>query len=619
MAVQERAGVTGTTIRELVSRRRFDEAWRLLAPELLSSGASSSWSLARNVLRAGRAAGWAPPSTRDARVAILCTYEAEELREHVRLACNALRIAVELYEAPYGQLEQELLGGGSLAAFAPTHVLIAPTTEDLGFPELADEPETLLAAAQARWQTLWGLVHRECGARVLQHSFVVPQETALGHLAMRLPLSRISLVRELNQRLARAADGDVLLIDTERLAAGLGKRQWLDPRLWYAARQPFGQEALAVLARETAAVLAADLGLAARCAVVDLDDTLWGGIVGEDGPSGIMIGEGPDGEAYAAFQEYLRDLGQCGVILAVASKNDLEAAREPFRSNPAMRLTLDDFAVFVADWRPKSEQLSEIAQTLGLGLDALVFIDDNPAECAEVAAALPAVDTVCLDVAPSERVRRLASSVRFEFSSLSRDDLGRRRSYAARAQAEKLETAAASIEDFWRSLEMRAQVRRLGPSSIDRAAQLAQKTNQFNLTLHRHGRAEIELLAADESAICMTLELEDRFARHGLIGLGVGVRSEDDPDTAVIDTLLLSCRVIGRTAETHLLSHLCREAKAQGYLRVRGIYVPGQRNGLVADLYPKLGFVSVGNGANCWEYDLTSDTPIQSLYIADQA
>lgn len=553
------------------------------------------------------------------RLGLLCTYDAAELAEYLRLGCLALDIDAELYVAPFGQLEQELLGADTaLARFKPTHVLIAPTTSDLGFPELAPDPEHALDEAQTRWRSLWDAVAGTLGARVVQHSFIVPDETPLGHLALRLPGSRISLVRELNRRLAEAAGNSVLLVDCERLAARLGKQRWDDPRLWYAARQPYAAEALPLLARETAAVLAGDVGLSARCLVVDLDNTLWGGLVAEEGAEGVAVGEGPDGEAYAAFQSYLAALRDRGVVLAVASKNDNDVAREPFLTNPRMRLKLDDFAVFVADWRRKPEQVAEIASRLDLGLGSLVFADDNPAECAEVAAALPAVSTVVLDGPPSERVRALASSLRFETSTLSRDDLERHRSYAARARAAELRTQASSLEDFWRSLEMRARVRILDTASIDRATQLTQKTNQFNLTLNRRSRDDIERLARDGTAICRTLELEDRFASHGLVGLGFALPTED-PATAMIDTLLLSCRVIGRTAECHLLAHLGREARERGFARLRGVFVPGPRNALVAKLYPELGFVASGADPNCWEYDLEANGPIESPFIADAA
>jgi FkbH-like protein len=614
MGIKAPSAVPG--LRELVSEKRFDEAWRQVVTELLSGEGTGPWNAARNVVRAGAAAGWAPPTARAARLAVLCTYEAAELHEHIRLACLALRIDAEVYAAPYGQLEQELLGGRTpLAEFQPSHILIAPTTEDLGLPELSGEPERTVEAAADRWMTLWEAARRDHAARVLQHGFVVPDETPLGHLAARLPGSRITMVRELNRRLEQAAGADVLLIDCERLAAAMGKRHWLDPRLWYAARQPYGRDALQVLARETAAVLAGDLGLSARCLVVDLDNTLWGGIVGEEGADGIAIGQGPEGEAYAAFQDYLVALRQRGVVLAVASKNDAQAARQPFEHNPGMRLQVSDFAAFVADWRRKPEQISEIAQHLGLGLESIVFVDDNPAECAEVAAALPEVSTVCLDVPPSELVRTLDASVRFEISSLSDDDLRRQRSYAARAQAAELRSTAGSLEEFWRSLQMRARVREVDERSIERVAQLTQKTNQFNLTLRRRNREEVERLVADSANICRTLELEDRFASHGLIGLAFAVPSPDDPETALIDTLLLSCRVIGRTAEAHLLSHVARDASQRGYARLRGTYVEGPRNALVADLYPKLGFAPTAQG---WEYDVHSAGAIDSPYITDE-
>jgi FkbH-like protein len=613
------ADVERAPIRELVAGGRFEEAWKLLRAELLDGEHAASWSVARNLLRAGADAGWAPATKREIRLAVLCTYEAAELSELLRIACLALGIDAQLYLAPYGQVEQELLGVGSrLSEFHPTHVLLAPTSADLAFPELAESPEALLDAAFERWRILWETIRHDHGARVVQHTFVVPDETPLGHLALRLPSSRPSLVRELNRRLAGEAGDEVLLIDSERLAARVGKRDWIDPRLWYRTRQPVAHDALPVLARETAAVLAADVGLAARCLVLDLDNTLWGGVLGEDGLDGIVIGEGPDGEAYTAFQEYASALRARGIVLAVASKNDLEDARRAFIDRPEMRLKVEDFAVFVADWRRKPEQIAEIADTLGLGLDAIVFADDNPAECAEVAAALPEVSTICLDMAPSERVRTLAASVRFEVSALSREDAQRQRSYAARAEAAELRAGATTLEDFWRSLEMRARVRPLDDGTLERAAQLIQKTNQFNLTLRRHSREEVERLAGERMAICRTLELRDRFASHGLIGLAIALPSEQDPETALIDTLLLSCRVIGRTAEVHMLAHLSAAALEQGFTRLRGVYVPGPRNGLVADMYARVGFASRDDEGSYWEYDLAANGPIESGYISDE-
>jgi FkbH-like protein len=609
-----------SAVRALVAAKRTGEAWAILRPLLRTGAEAWAWSAASNVLRSGAQEGWAPPSSRSIRLGILCTYTSPDLASHIEIACRAMDIDVEIYTAPYGQLEQEVLAPGSaLAGFGPTHVVVAPTEADLGLPELADDPQGLLDEHEQRWRSLWaGLA--ELGARVVQHAFVLPDETPLGHLSARLPGSRRALVAALNDRLA-AAGPDVLLVDCDRLAARLGKPRWADPRLWYTARQPYSYDGLRLLARETAAVLAGDLGLGARCLIVDLDNTLWGGIVAEEGPGGIAIGEGPEGEAHAAFQSYLKGLARRGVLLAVASKNDLAAAREPFEANPRMRLGLGDFAAFVADWRRKPEQIEEIAGTLGLPLGSFVFADDNPAECAEVAAALPEVDTIALTGSPSGFVGALAASPRFEAPALTAEDAGRQRSYQARAQAETLRGSTGSLEEFWASLDMRASVRPLDAGSdLDRPAQLTQKTNQFNLTLVRRSREELRRVLEASDALCMTLELGDRFADHGVIGLALALRDPEDPQTAVIDTLLLSCRVIGRTAEVHLLSHLSRAVLEAGMTRLRGVYVPGPRNGLVADLYPSLGFAEVAGGdGRSWVYDLAAGEPIVSPWIRDGA
>ena len=611
---QPAPGALRDAVRTLVRTGRHEEAWGLLRPHVLTDDDEATWGLARRVLEG--APDLAVTGRRTVRLGLLCSYESTELVEHLRVACAAFGIGLDLYAAPFGQLEQEALGEDSaLVRFEPTHVLIAPSTADLSFAQLCADPEEALNTELARWRSLWDAISERLATRIVQHGFVVPDESPLGHLALRLPGARLSLVRELNARLGRAAGSSILIVDVERAAASLGKRRWFDPRLWHAARQPFSYDALPVLAKETAAVLAGDVGLAPRCLVLDLDNTLWGGVVGDEGPGGITIGDGPDGEAFAAFQEYLLALRDRGVLLAVASKNDLALAREPFESNPAMRLRLEHFEAFVADWRPKSDQIAEIAGNLGLGLDAMVFLDDNPAECAQVALTLPMVATLPLTVPPSEFVRTVDRNLHLETSSLSGEDRARAASYAALRRAEALRPESASLPDFWRSLEMRAWVRPVEAQSLERAAQLTQKTNQFNLTLVRRTPKQLEQLIAQPGTICRTLELEDRFAQHGIVGVAFAVPDGDDRSTVVLETLLLSCRVIGRTAEHHLIAHIAMAAADLGYERLRGIYVPGPRNALVADLYSKLGFVEVGD--SCWEVALDGTLPTD--YIIEVA
>ena len=410
----------------------------------------------------------------------------------------------------------------------------------------------------------------------------------------------------------------MLLVDSERLAARIGKQHWFDPRLWYAMRQPFSYASLPLLARETAAVLAGDVGLGARCLVLDLDNTLWGGLVGEEGPQGITVGEGPEGEAYSDFQEYLRDLGRRGLLLAVASKNDAEAARAPFEQNPGMRLRLEDFAAFVADWRRKPEQLVEIAEKLGLGLDALVFADDNPAECAEVAAALPAVDTLVLDVPASELVRTVAASLRFELSSS--DDRRRcekgflRRTRGGRGSARVGGVARGLLAFAGDACPRARHRRRLGRTG--RAAHAEDEPVQSHARAPHGGRGAATGggTVARSARRSSSATGSRSTASSGSCSPSLRTRMRG---RSSLDTLLLSCRVIGRTAETHLLAHVSRIALDSGCVRLRGSYVHGPRNALVADLFPRLGFVPVPGHEGVWDYDLATNGPLQSDHIED--
>lgn len=599
--------------RALTSEGRLDEAWELLAPDLRAGDEYRTSQAAARVLAAGVARSWSPGARRTVRVAVLATYELAELSRLFDVACRAHELAVDLHVPPFGQVEQEALAAeSSLKRFGPTHIVLAPCEQDLELPEWHEDPEAVVDAVVTRWTGLWAQL-RPLHARVVQHAFVLPDVSPHGHLAASLPGSRLGVVREANRRLAQAAaEQGVLLVDCERAAARMGKESWHDARLWHATRQPCGYAALAALARETARVLAADVGLRPKCLVIDLDNTVWGGIVGEVGPRGVAVGDGPDGEAYAAFQDFLKAVRRSGVLLAVSSKNDMDAARAPFADHPGMRLRVDDFAAFMADWRPKSEQIFDLSGQLSLAPDDLVLLDDNPAECWQVARAVPGLKTVVLDGPPADFPARVASRVLLEATGPGNDtDRLRARSYAGRAEANCLR-AAMSLSEFWRSLEMTASVRPVDRQTLERAAQLTQKTNQFNLTLRRRTAAELEPLLDDVHCTCLTLALRDRFADHGVVGLGVARHDADD--TVWIDTLLLSCRVIGRTAEHHLLAHVSRDAAARGASELRGSYVAGPRNQLVAGLYTELGFVRAGD---VWVYDLDAHGPIASPHIKD--
>jgi len=594
-------------------------AWPELLVEVRGSTDLALWRAAAARLRRERdAAGQC--ARRQATLAVLASHTTSFYAELLPLAALSVGIDLAVHEMPFGQLEQQLIGpSAELRALAPDYVLLAGTAEDVVPSGSAGDAHAAVHEAVGRWSELAGRASAGLGARVIQQTFVPGDDEPLGNQAWLDDTSQESVVSRVNAGLAARANGDVLFVDCGRLAAKYGRGRWRDPRYWHAVRQPVALDAVPMLARATAGVLAADLGLARRCLITDLDNTLWDGEIGEAGPEGVGV-DGPRGEAFVRFQEYLLGLRRLGMVLAVASKNDPRLIAEVFDKVPGMRLRYSDFSCVQAGWSPKSVQVRRISEQLRLGLDSMVLVDDNPAECAEVLAALPSVDVVTLPPGPAGYVGALADRPTLALSRATTDDAGRARSYAALAAAER-ERGSSSLADFLAGLRMRAEVRRLEPNALDRAAQLVTKTNQFNLTGRRYSRRELELLMRDPAWIIRTLSLSDRLADHGMTGL---IMLRVDGATAEVDTLLLSCRVIGRTAERRLLAAGAGDAWRAGCRLLRGVYRPSARNKLVAGLYPEAGFDAAGGGedaeAEAFEFRLKSaraaallDTP----YIED--
>ena len=536
---------------------------------------------------------FAPYVRRTVRVRVLATWSSDLLTRLLPAAGVAAGIGLEVTQAPYGQVEQELLDASSAThRQPPDYVLLAPSTDDLVLAAHGQRsPQEVVSEAAHRWSRLWD-VARSAHIGVCQYLLTPPAADPFGVAALRFPESPSAIVAQVNARLR--ASTDVVLVDCERIAAEHGLREWRDDRYWFAARQAVALSALPALARATGAALAADQGLSRRCVVVDLDNTLWDGVVGEDGIDGVGLTASPRGEAFAAFQEHLLMLYQRGVALAVATKNDPDLAHRAIAEVPGMRLRPEHLAAVVADWRPKSEQLRDVAARLSLGLDSLAFADDNPAERLEVRHALPQVDVIDLPASPSDYVGVLAGRPTLEPGQFTLADQGRNASYAGLRAAAELRERSVSLDDFLADLAMVASVRPVDVALLPRVTQLLHKTSQFNLTTRRRTSQEVAALAADPRWVCLSLSLRDRLADHGIVGVGFTALRGDE---AVVDTLLLSCRVIGRTAERLLLGELGRAAAERGCRALVGCYRATDRNALVAELYPRLGF------APCEPYD----------------
>ena len=584
-----------------------------LVSALRSGVDPETWRRAVGELRR-RPEAFAPYVRRTLRVRVLSTSTGDLLAELLPVAGLAAGLGIEVTQAPYGQLEQELFDPHSATCRErPDYVLLVPSSDDLGLGDLAGrEPGEVVAGAVQRWSRLWTAA-RDAQIGVCQFLFAPPAADPFGSAALRFPASPSAIVAQVNAGL-RARD-DVVVVDCERLASEHGLRGWRDDRYWFAARQAVSLGALPAVARATGAALAADVGLSRRCVVVDLDNTLWDGVVGEDGIDGVGLGASPRGEAFTAFQDHLLTLHRRGVALAVASKNDADLARRAIAGVPGMRLRPEHLAAVVADWRPKSEQLREIASRLSLGLDSLAFADDNPAERLEVRRALPQVDVIDLPASPSDYVAALAGRPTLEPGRSTSADRLRNGSYAGLRAAAELREGAATLDDFLDDLLMEGGVSPVDGALLPRVAQLVQKTNQFNLTTRRRTEQEVAALAADPHWICVALSLRDRLADHGIVGVGFAVLQGDE---AVVDTLLMSCRVIGRTAEQLLLGELGRAAAGRGCTTFVGCYRATDRNALVADLYPRLGFSPQGavDGEQRYSLPLAALDTLTTRHIA---
>jgi len=556
------------------------------------------WAAADRLLGRLHAEGALTPwARRGLRLALLSSHTSGQLAGALRVAALAHGIALETFETGYRAYEQAVLDEGSaLYAFAPDVVVLAVDQRDLRLPEVSDDPAADVAAEVARWTGLWRLLRERTGATVVQTTFVPPPDDALGGLGATHPGGRRRLVRAVDAALADRLLAGAHLVDAEMVAAEVGLAMWSDDRFWFASKHAVGLGAVGPLAARTLDVVAAAAGLARKVVVLDLDNTLWGGVVGEDGVAGLALGGGPAGEAFVAFQRYVSGLRRRGLVLAVSSKNNPDEARAPFTQHPEMVLRLDDFVAFEASWGDKPSALRAIAADLDLGLDALVFVDDNPLERERVAHELPQVAVVELPEDPSGYVRALARFPGLQTTALSAEDGRRTEQYRARARAREHAAQATTPEEFLAGLGMSATVEDLDATTLPRIVQLIGKTNQLNLTGRRPTAAAVEALAATPGAVVWGMRVRDRFDDHGLVAALVAVPGGPDgaagPDL-VVDTFVMSCRVLGRSAEQALLAALADHARAHGFARVVAHLVPSGRNAPAEPILPGTGFTRV--------------------------
>ena len=533
-----------------------------------------------------------PPSVRKIRLAVLSSTTAELLAPLIRLFCFRERIDAELYIGPYGGFRQEILDPASrLYEFSPDIVLIATNWRDANLPAFSEDSEAQVTRVIEEYRHLWQtlLIRKPC--RIILHNFDLPGVDSYGHLGAVLRGGLTQMISEINRRLLEEAPFSVTILDLERVSAIHGKRRWYDARYWYSVKQYPCSDALPELVNQQVALIRAALGLTKKVLALDLDNTLWGGVIGEDGLNGIVLGPPSGrGEAFQAFQRYILELKERGILLAVCSKNNLEDAQLPFLKHDATVLRLEDFAIFRANWLDKPANLRETAQKLNLGLDSFVFLDDNPVERALVRGQLPEVAVPELGEDPATFIEVLERGLYFESLTLSQEDRDRHESYRGNVLREEMRAATGSFEDFLRGLSMEAATGPFNENVLSRAVQLIGKTNQFNLTARRYSEETVRRMMASEESWTQYFKLRDRFGDYGLIGLIIAHSPPDLSATWEIDTWLMSCRVIGRGMERFMMRVLVEAARAKPVRFIKGIFVPTQKNVMVAGFYPQLGF-----------------------------
>jgi FkbH-like protein len=528
------------------------------------------------------------------------------------IAGSALRhgLLIEVIEGSYGASAQEAMDPSSgLRAAGLDMALLASDARLLGLDQAAgsaEEAEIRVAAAFDRMRMIVDGLRASVTSAILVQTIVPPLEPLFGSFDRLEPGSPFAMVQALNRRIAAwASEGGAVLVDIARLAASVGLEHWHDPRHWHASKLGFAPAMAPVHGDVVARTIAAVRGRSRKCLVLDLDNTLWGGVIGDDGLAGIQLGQGSaTGEAFLSVQRMALELRARGVVLAVCSKNEEDAARAPFREHPDMLLREEHIAVFQANWSDKAANLRAIAETLNIGADALVLLDDNPAERLQVRRALPLVAVPELPADPALYPRTLAAAGYFEAASFSNEDRERAGYYQANAQRAAALSASGDLGDYLASLDMVCTIAPVDALSRPRVAQLINKSNQFNLTTRRYSESEVAAAEADPARHLLQARLTDRFGDNGVICVIIANKS---PARWEIDTWLMSCRVLGRRVEEACLAHLAAAASRDGASEIVGRYIPSSKNRMVADHYAKLGFALVErapDGASVWRLDL---------------
>jgi len=546
------------------------------------------------------------------RLGIVANTTTDFLPAVLCVAAARLGIALRVHRADFDQAIQVSLGAARpFDGIALDAILVALDEHFFPIGDITQGADTLRHCKTLCQQVVEGL-DRQYQVPLILQTVADRGEPLFGNHDLRQGGTRRSTLHALNHFIADTlCGGGNVLFDVAALAETVGLANWFDPVLYHMAKLPCSQQVLPLYAARLANLVAAMKGKSRKCLVFDLDNTIWGGVIGDDGLEGIRLGQGSlAGEAFLAVQQSILDYFHRGIVLAVASKNTHDIAIAAFEQHDDMLLKREHIAVFQANWEDKASNINAIAKTLNLGLDALVFLDDNPVERQRVRDSLPLVAVPELPEDPAYYPRLLAAAGYFESIAFSEEDRQRNASYRANAQRIEAFESLGSLEEYLKSLKMVLHLRPFDERGIARVVQLINKTNQFNLTTRRHDQKAVAAMMQDPDYLTLQARLTDAYGDNGVIGVIIGKQAGPHLE---IDTFLMSCRVLERNVEHCLMNALVAQARERGVSRITGSYHPTDRNGIVAALYPELGFREHGacdsTGATHWCLEVEQYSP----------
>lgn len=539
------------------------------------------------------------------RMAVLADSASQLFSQAIKGYGFTKQLQINVWEAEYDRIYESVMDESSnLYSFKPEFVVIFQSSRKLlsRFNKKNEDGKRNFAANQLeQFEQLNATINSRLTCKIIYLNFAEINDQVFGNFGNKTVHSFIYQLRKINFELMQlsAQTANMNIADLSTLQNQYGQAVLTSDRLYINADNVLNIDALGYVAKMITDIILAYTGKFKKCLILDLDNTLWGGIIGDDGIENIQIGDLGIGKAFTEFQLWIKQLQQRGIILTVCSKNTEHIAKEPFEKHPDMILRTDDIAVFVANWENKVNNIRQIQSILNIGFDAMVFLDDNPAEREIVRMNIPEICVPELPEDPAEYLSFLYNEQLFETVSFTEEDKKRTKQYQEEAQRNKIQASYVNEEEFLQSLQMKAGIKPIDKFTVPRAAQLSQRSNQFNLRTIRYNEEDIKAIIADDTKYTFTVSLNDKFGDYGLISLLIAEKRENDK--LFIDTWIMSCRVLKRGVENLVLNHLVKLALEKGFTSIVGEYLPTAKNGLVKDHYKNLGFVQA---ASQWHLDV---------------